>query len=361
MRQSFLAIIVSIDPALVHLGPAVIRWYSLFFLLAIVAGVWLALREQGEVPSDGKLDFGYQASLSRARCSSNKKREEMFTHHKHALKPDEKNHSWPNPQPNEWPQIIPILLILTTSVTALDMFLPGLPASLGGPVGRLTTLLSGICAQRLSHSYTLGGVPLPLEARMTGIFVGLAVGIIVLTTIGRSRLQGWPRFPLALTLALGFGVMVFDGFNALLFDLGWPHAYAPDLRLRLASGMLAGMAAAFVLVPLLTQLVYGGAHVSATASPQWRDAGWTLLGSGLFALLVASGWRLMLYPVALISAAGVILAFAVVNWAVLAVLLRPPSAAGMRRRYLWGTSAGAIGLAVAELALLAALRLVFGA
>lgn len=59
---------------------------------------------------------------------------------------------------------------------------------------------------------------------------------------------------MALTLLMGLSVMVFDGLNALLFDLGLPHAYAPDLRVRLATGVLAGIAMAFALVPTLAQI-----------------------------------------------------------------------------------------------------------
>jgi len=36
---------IGIDPTIVHLGGFALRWYSLFFMLAIVAGVWLGLRE----------------------------------------------------------------------------------------------------------------------------------------------------------------------------------------------------------------------------------------------------------------------------------------------------------------------------
>lgn len=38
-------IVIGIDPVLAHLGPFMLRWFGLFFTLAIVAGVWLALRE----------------------------------------------------------------------------------------------------------------------------------------------------------------------------------------------------------------------------------------------------------------------------------------------------------------------------
>lgn len=38
-------IVIDIDPTIVQLGPLALRWYGLFFGLAIASGVWLALRE----------------------------------------------------------------------------------------------------------------------------------------------------------------------------------------------------------------------------------------------------------------------------------------------------------------------------
>lgn len=38
-------IVLNIDPVAAQVGPFALRWFSLFFTLAIVAGVWLALRE----------------------------------------------------------------------------------------------------------------------------------------------------------------------------------------------------------------------------------------------------------------------------------------------------------------------------
>lgn len=38
-------IVINVDPMIGQLGPFMLRWYSLFFGLAIVAGVWLGLRE----------------------------------------------------------------------------------------------------------------------------------------------------------------------------------------------------------------------------------------------------------------------------------------------------------------------------
>lgn len=98
--------------------------------------------------------------------------------------------------------------------------------------------------------------------------------------------------------------MIFDGFNALFFDLGLPHAYVPDLRLRLATGVLAGIAMAFALMPALAQVEEVSCNLLDSAAPRWRDVGWTGLAAGSFAFLVASGWGVLLYPVALVGAGG---------------------------------------------------------
>lgn len=47
-------IVIDIDPTIVHLGPIMLRWYGLFFGLAIFAGVWLGLREATRKGLDGE-------------------------------------------------------------------------------------------------------------------------------------------------------------------------------------------------------------------------------------------------------------------------------------------------------------------
>src|SRR6266568_5190415 len=39
------AIVISINPVIIQFGHWMLRWYSLFFLLAILVGLWLGLRE----------------------------------------------------------------------------------------------------------------------------------------------------------------------------------------------------------------------------------------------------------------------------------------------------------------------------
>jgi len=247
-----------------------------------------------------------------------------------------------------------VALALTASVLLLDALLPGVSGARAGLIGRLAALMYGVCPQRPSHSYTLGGVQLPLEARLTGIFGGIIVGVGELATIGRSRLLHWPRPPVILATLFGFGVMALDGFNAVFYDLGWPHAYAPDLRLRLATGILAGVALAFALVPALVQATPPTSADGAV--PGWRDLGWTLLGGGGFAALVTSGWGPLLSPVALLSSGGVVLTLLLANWIALRDIGHWVSGGPAAACAAWWLGVPAAGMAVAELALAAALR-----
>lgn len=252
-----------------------------------------------------------------------------------------------------WLNPVIVAVFLTAGVLTLDALLPDLPGAQQGLIGRFSALMAGICPQRPSHSYTLGGIQLPLEARMMGMFGGFLVGALILGTVSRKRMHRWPRLPVALALVVGVGIMAFDGFNAFFFDLRWPHAYIPDLRVRLLTGLLTGMAMAFFLVPGLAQV--GRPAEENSAAPGWRDLGWVAAGSALFGFLVASGWQILLAPASLIGAGGVVLALLAMNRIVLWALTGARPTSSEQKKIYWGLNLLAAGLAVGELMLLALL------
>lgn len=102
--------------------------------------------------------------------------------------------------------------------------------------------LHGVCAQRPSHSLQLGDATLPIDARMTGIYLGVAATALWLVCARRLRSRARPPLSVCLTLAIFVLLMAADGFNALLFDLGWPVLYLPSNMVRLITGLLAGVA-----------------------------------------------------------------------------------------------------------------------
>jgi hypothetical protein len=115
--------------------------------------------------------------------------------------------------------------------------------------------------------------------------------------------------------------MVVDGFNALFFDLGWSHLYAPDLRVRLGTGLLAGVAMAQALLPAIHLAEQPTSWFTSSDAPNGRDDVLSLLGGSLLALAVLSGWSIMLLPVSLLGAGGIVVTWTLFNRCLLGALI----------------------------------------
>jgi uncharacterized membrane protein len=121
-----------------------------------------------------------------------------------------------------------------------SMVLIGFLVAPGNLAWKTHVALHGLCAQRASHSLQIGGATLPMDARMTGIYLGAAVTIICLVAARRLQATRVPS-PVVLGLLASFVfVLAVDGFNALLVDLRFPTPYEPSNILRLATGILGG-------------------------------------------------------------------------------------------------------------------------
>jgi uncharacterized membrane protein len=112
-----------------------------------------------------------------------------------------------------------------------------------GDVASKTHLaLHGLCAQRPSHSLQIGGSTLPMDARMTGIYSGAMATLIWLVATRRLRSARLPSLPVLAVLAVFVLALAVDGFNGLLLDLRLGTLYEPSNLLRLATGVVAGVA-----------------------------------------------------------------------------------------------------------------------
>ncbi len=201
-------------------------------------------------------------------------------------------------------------LVRTSKDGGRTIRLPLLPLVVGGLLGlfllapwpfahKAHAVLHGLCAQRPSHTFDLAGQLLPFDARMTGIYGGFAIATLYLIVRGRFRAFRLPSVPTLVVLAAFVGVMAIDGFNALLDDLGNP-VYPPDNRLRLATGLLAGVALAVALCFLLSTTLWRRGDWTA---PTVRGPGEALGIAALaapFALLPLSGWGWLHAPLSLV-------------------------------------------------------------
>ncbi|MSP11365.1 MAG: DUF2085 domain-containing protein [Chloroflexi bacterium] len=128
-------------------------------------------------------------------------------------------------------------------------------------------IASGISPQRASHSWYIDGYALPLETRLSGVYIGIALTLLLLIFAGRVHNWGFANPQILFVLLLGLMPMVIDGANAVLYDLGWRWFYLPTADLRLITGTLFGTCVTHLLLPVLNLNL----HPPGT-SPQPTDA-----------------------------------------------------------------------------------------
>ncbi|MGH2533782.1 MAG: DUF2085 domain-containing protein [Thermomicrobiales bacterium] len=160
--------------------------------------------------------------------------------------------------------------------------------------------LHGLCAQRPSHSFVLGADRLPFDARMTGIYGGFAIAAVYLVLCRRYRAAALPsRWTMAL-LALFVGAMAVDGFNSTLVDLRLWHAYEPHNLLRLATGLLTGIALAAVMCYMVAVTLWNRPDSAASPVRNPRELGLLVALQVPFAVVVASEAGLFFAPASLL-------------------------------------------------------------
>ena len=200
------------------------------------------------------------------------------------------------------------------------VYLVALGALLFAPGGtfleRLRALDGGICAQAGSHSFYPAGQQLPLCARNTGIYLGFTSATLVLLFSRRLRADSFPSAPIMLLLGGAVAAMGVDGVNSLLLDLRLPHLYQPHNLLRLASGLGTGVAMAAFLIPVANGLLWR----EESAQPSFGRLGQLAVMAPVLLLAflaVGSQSDFLLYPIAILSSAGLALALTLINLVVM--------------------------------------------
>lgn len=187
---------------------------------------------------------------------------------------------------------------------------------LPGSIASKTHLaLHGICAQRPSHSLQLGGSTLPLDTRMTGLYIGAVATGLWLLAAGRMRSTRIPPRAVIAVLGLFVAPLAADGFNALAFDLGLPHPYAPSNTLRLATGVLGGITLGVVLAHLVAGTMWARGDRSQAVVRHCREVLAPVCIAGAIGAIALSGMPMLFAPFAV----GLLLA-AIAVFGVLAMI-----------------------------------------
>ncbi len=207
--------------------------------------------------------------------------------------------------PPNW--LIAGLLVGYVLALAVLAFWPG--ATL---LERLRALDGGICAQVPSHSFFPGGERLPLCSRNTGIYTGFALTVTLLFVTGRTRVMRLPGLSVLIALGIAVVAMGIDGFNSLFLDLHLPHLYQPNNLLRLATGLGMGTAMAGIVVPVVSGLLWRDEDLRSSFDSLGQLALMLPILSVAFGAIAAQA-GFLLYPVALLSSAGLVTALTLVN------------------------------------------------
>ncbi|HMN14747.1 MAG TPA: DUF2085 domain-containing protein [Bellilinea sp.] len=187
--------------------------------------------------------------------------------------------------------VLPILLIILF-VTWWTMTPDGVfakPAALGYP----------FCHEIPSHSLTLGGQPLPICARCTGMYLAVAVSLIALAFNGpRTRYPAWKFIAI---FAVFFVLFAVDGVNSLISTAFHKEVlYTPSNWLRLFTGAGMGMLIPVALLPLFNQSLWAETDPRPILT-KWSEVLGLILLSALIALAAATDVPAIVVPLAYLS------------------------------------------------------------
>lgn len=181
---------------------------------------------------------------------------------------------------------------------------------------------AAICHRITDRSLAINGRQLPLCARCTGMYLGVALAFGALLLAGRGRRTDLPPLPLLLTLVGFIGLLGIDGLNSYShFFPNFPHLYEPQNWLRLVTGMGAGLAMGLLIFPALMQTLWREVNGRPIIETARELVGMVLLG-GTAVLLALSNQPAILYVLALVSVAGILLIVTSINAVLLLMLFK---------------------------------------
>ncbi len=179
-----------------------------------------------------------------------------------------------------------------------------------------------LCHRITERSFTINGRQFPLCARCTGMYLGVALILLLIFLSGRMRRSELPPFPLLLILLGLIGLMGIDGINSYShFFPDAPHLYTPQNWLRLLTGMGTGVAMGLLILPVLAQTLWRKANFLPVVTTG-RERLLILFLAGLLVLLILSNRPTILYVLALGSTVGLLFIVATLNTIVLLVITR---------------------------------------
>ena len=174
---------------------------------------------------------------------------------------------------------------------------------------------------RIDHrSFHMAGRQLPLCVRCTGTYLGVLAGLGSFWLRGRRRSTGFPPVSVLGALVVFWILFGLDGLNSYLTLLGASHAYAPHHLLRVLTGCLNGVALSILIWPVFNFSLWKNSDSQAVVR-NLRELGGIVAAAWIMALIAYTETSFLLYPLAIISAFGVLLMLTLVNSMLVAIIM----------------------------------------
>ncbi len=243
-----------------------------------------------------------------------------------------------------------VLLIVFAIILAAYILFPPLH-----PLDKADLIGYSICHRIPERSFFIAGRQLPLCARCTGTYLGITVGFVMILLLGRLRAGEMLSPPFIVLMVLFIVIMGFDGANSYLtLWKNLPHLYTPQNWLRAVTGSLNGMALSMIVWPVFNTTLWKHPLPRRPLEKVGELLAMLALDAGVIALaLTGADW--LLYPLSLITTAGVLWMLTLVNTMILLILFGRDGRAERIRDALLPLLAGLV-VALAELTLMGTLR-----
>jgi len=226
-----------------------------------------------------------------------------------------------------------------------------------GLLGKADAVGYAVCHRIDVRSFHLGDRTLPMCARCTGMFLGATLGLIYQAVL-RPRRAGMPHWSIFIVLFILAASFAVDSLNsyANLFP-GTISLYEPQNWSRLLTGSGMGLAVAALLFPAFNQTVWKEWYTTSGIK-NLGSMGILLVLTLLMDAILLTENPFVLYPLALISAAGVIILLTMVYTMVLLMIFRKENFVKHINQLIL-PMVGGFGVAILQIILLDFVRYLF--
>lgn len=232
-----------------------------------------------------------------------------------------------------------------------------------GVLGKLDAIGYAVCHRIDIRSFHIGDRQLPLCVRCSGQYLGAVFGLIFLSFVGRRRTGAPPRLVIIFLILFSIAY-AFDGLNSYIhlppmmeMFPKFPRIYEPNNILRLLTGSGVGLAVSILLYPAYNRTIW--------AEYDHRPVIGNLVQFflGLFFLLIVdliilTENPLVLYPLSIVSAIGVVFLLSMVYSMVITTIFHSENRFTSHIQLIFPFTAGFF-LALLQIATLNVIRYLF--